>query len=432
MELNRRDFLKASSAVAGAIGLGASGLWKLQSALGAVGSSPPVIWLQGQNCTGCSVSLLNSIYYTTIDNLLTNVIDLEYHSTVMAAAGDLAVSAATANLTKPHILIVEGAIPTAGGGKFCEIWPGMTILDAVRQFADQAAYIVAMGTCAAYGGMAAGNPNPTGAMGLSKVLPGKTVVNIPGCPAQPDWLVGTVAYILKNGKAPTLDANGRPTDFYGTLCHDRCPRLEAYREGEFATRLGDREECLDHIGCRGWKTYCDCPTRKWNGAAAGVPGINWCIGANNPCIGCTQPDFPDGASPFYMLDPGQYTSATAPSGGGGGGTGGGGGNTGATPTPTPNPTPTPGGGGNTGATPTPTPTPGPTPRPRPGGDHESDDDSRTGATTTPQPTPRPTPRPGGDGGGEIDDDVIRATPRPTRSPNRERERESVRSGGRDD
>jgi hydrogenase small subunit len=335
MDLNRRDFLKASSAVAGALGLTASGLIKLQDAWAAEGASPPIVWLQGQNCTGCSVSLLNTIYYATIDNLLTSVVDLQYHTTVMAAAGDLAVSAANDVAALPHILVVEGAIPTGSGGKYAEAWPGTTVLQAVQKFANNAAYIIAVGTCASFGGMPAGGTNPTGAKSVSAVLPGKTVINLPGCPAHPDWIVGTIAYILKNGKAPALDANGRPTTYYGTLVHDQCPRLEHYLQGQFATKLGDTSNCMDHLGCQGWRTKSDCPSRKWNSGAAGQPGVNWCLGAGAPCLGCVEPTFP-GPGPFYKLEASQQTSATSSTGGtsgSGSGTGTGtgtGGTTGAT------------------------------------------------------------------------------------------------------
>src|SRR5512133_2694014 len=128
MQITRRDMLKASAAIVTARGLLAHGAQGLQQAAAAT-AKPPVIWLQGQGCNGDSVSLLNSIYYMTVDELLLNTIDLKFHPTVMAAAGDLAVSAATAAQgAGGYVLVVEGAIPTASSGKFCTIWPGMTML----------------------------------------------------------------------------------------------------------------------------------------------------------------------------------------------------------------------------------------------------------------------------------------------------------------
>jgi NiFe hydrogenase small subunit HydA len=321
MELSRRDFLKASSAVTTAIGLSASGILKLEEALAAP-NAPSVVWLEGQACSGCSVSLLNTIYYSTIDNLLLNTIDLEYHATVMASAGDMAVGAAQATYNKGgYILVVEGSVPTGSSGAYGSVWKGMTIQQAVTQYAAKAAYIVAVGSCAAFGGVPGAKPNPTTAQSLRAILPGKTVVNLPGCPAHPDWVVGTIAYILKNGKAPTLDSNGRPTDFFGKRVHDTCLNLSLFNStyGRYMQHSGGRPctachgsnmldggtlgrtGCLFAAGCKGPSTYADCASRKWNGGAASTPGVNWCITAGSPCIGCTEPTFPDRMSPFYTL-----------------------------------------------------------------------------------------------------------------------------------
>ncbi len=300
MQLTRRDFLKASSAVAGAVGLAATGMMNLPQALAkeAANGGVPVIWLEGSGCSGCSVSLLNTVYYTTIDNLLVNTLDLDYHATVMAAAGDLAVANANATKAKGgYVLILEGAIPTGASGRYGHLWEGTTIAAGVKAFAANAGYIMAVGTCACYGGVSGGKPNPTGAKGLAAYLASvginKPVVNIPGCPAHPDWIVGTVAYILKNGKVPTLDANGRPVDYFSHTVHSQCPRrLRNYGAVGSAG-------CLRTAGCRGPATWADCPMRAWNAGMAKGAGVNWCVAANSPCHGCTEPSFPDGMSPFF-------------------------------------------------------------------------------------------------------------------------------------
>lgn len=301
MLITRREFLKYCAATAGALGLTASGLIKLEKAM-ALEGEPPVIWLQGQGCSGCSVSLLNSIYYTTIDDLLLNTIDLEYHSTLMAAAGDLAVSAAEAARTKGgYLLVVEGAIPTGDGGRFCSLWPGMTAVDALQSFGSNAHLILAVGTCAAYGGMSAGNPNPTTARGVSDIVGTSKVINLPGCPAHPDWIVGTIAYILTYNRAPRLDRQRRPLDYYRDDVHEDCHLRDEYRREIFAHELS-QEGCLYELGCKGKHTKADCAVRKWNSAGYREYGVNWCVGARNPCQGCTEPDFPDGKSPFYTLE----------------------------------------------------------------------------------------------------------------------------------
>ena len=285
MELSRRDFMRASSAIAAALAL--NGRAALSAAQGS-STAPAVIWLQAQSCSGCSVSLLNTIEYMTADTLLTGAIGLKYHSTLMAAAGPSSID--EANDTKDnggYVLVVEGSIPTAEFRDCCHLWPNMTAWDGVQMFASNAAYILAVGTCAAYGGVVAGSPNPTGAVSVGHCIGTDNVINIPGCPAHPDWIVGTIAYLL-NGELPELDPHGRPREFFNGLVHDECPNR------------GNGERCLKPIGCSGQKTRADCPIRQWNAGSPGQ-GTNWCVGAGTPCHGCTEPDFPDGKSPFFTL-----------------------------------------------------------------------------------------------------------------------------------
>jgi hydrogenase small subunit len=303
MAISRRDFLRYCVATAGVLGLKASGLAKLQRVLAAEDGAP-VVWLQAQSCSGCSVSLLNTIHYITIDDLLLNTIDLEYHSTVMVAAGDLAVAAAEAAYQKAgYVLVVEGAVPTAEEGKYCYVWEGMTAYEAVQIFSQKAAFVLAVGTCAAYGGIPGANGNLTAAKGVGAILGGgTTVINIPGCPAHPDWIVGTIAHLLAYGQAPKLDPDGRPRGFYQKTIHSECPnRQKFFEKSLFAAELSDYG-CLSKLGCNGRATSADCPVRQWNSPGEGADGVNWCIGARAPCQGCTEPDFPDGRSPFYTLE----------------------------------------------------------------------------------------------------------------------------------
>jgi hydrogenase small subunit len=340
MRVTRREFLKVAAGMAGALGLEIKGLIKLQEAIAGSGD-PAVIWLQGQSCTGCSVSFLNTISLASVDELLLNHISLEYHPDVMAAAGDFAISAAEVarpsttelqNLNagwlgtgqglkfdlsgdgivnlidyallarRGYILAVEGAIPTGSQGRFCHIPENLTMLDALGVFAKHAGYVVAVGTCAAYGGIPAGTPNPTAALGVSDALvqlgQTKTVVNIPGCPVHPDWLVGTLINVLTE-QSLNLDINNRPQQYFGQKIHDwgNCP----FRGQEEVKVLGE-SGCLKDLGCKGPKTFADCFSRRCNSPGPGQPGVNWCIGAGSPCIGCTELSFPDGDfSPFYTL-----------------------------------------------------------------------------------------------------------------------------------
>ncbi|MBE3096978.1 MAG: hydrogenase small subunit [Planctomycetes bacterium] len=331
MHLTRRDLLKASAALGGALALSAAGLPALRRILARepTAGGLPVVWLQAQTCSGCSVSLLNSITLGPADKLLSETIDLEFHPVLMAAAGGQAVAEAERARTRAgYVLVVEGAVPTAENGEYCYLWPGTTALAGVRTFAQAASMVVAVGTCASYGGVAAGKPNVTGAAGLRSLGGlGKPIVNVPGCPAHPDWLVGTIATILKTGSPPALDAEGRPAEYYGKTVHDACPNLDNCKK-VYGKRLAKKhnksqtcftchdnndarhikgarrlteEGCLLALGCKGILTGADCPTRKWNAGDPPAGGTNWCIGAGSPCLGCTQPAFPDGLSPFLTL-----------------------------------------------------------------------------------------------------------------------------------
>ena len=299
--LTRRDFLRATSVIGAAFGLNAAGLLDFGSEAEAKETAAggiPVLWLQGQACSGCSVSLLNSIFYTTIDDLAVNTLDINFHPNLSAAAGNLAVAQIERTYRQGgYVMVFEGAIPTGSGGAFCNLWPGMTYQKAVERYTERAAYILAVGTCASFGGIAAAAPNPTGAQGLAASYGGKTVIKISGCPVHPDWIVGTVAYILANGAAPALDSYGRPTMFYGRRLHgDWCPLYETNK----ATQPG-QGGCTRGIGCKGPVSNCDCNSRLWNASAVGGKGVNWCSGTGATCIGCSEPTFPDGMTPFYSI-----------------------------------------------------------------------------------------------------------------------------------
>jgi len=293
MNVSRRDFLKFCGISTAAVGLSTSELGLLEKAL-ASPTAPSVIWLQGSGCTGCSESFLNRISATgpkTAAEVLINSINLVYHPNLMALAGQDAVAQAEAAYQKGgYLLAVEGGIPTAFGGRACYAWTynenEVTFEQAVRTLAAKAAGILCIGTCAAWGGIPAAPPNPTGVMGV-KELTGKTTINIPGCPTHPDWIVWAVVQLLTN-KPIALDSFGRPTQFFSTTVHDLCPR----NGGTKATKIGVDNTCLMDLGCRGPMTMSNCPQQKWNNQ------VNWCVDANAPCIGCTEPGFP-GTNPFY-------------------------------------------------------------------------------------------------------------------------------------
>jgi hydrogenase small subunit len=279
MALTRREFLKAASALAAALAVRGRPVYATVQEGGA-----PVLWLQAQGCSGCSVSLLNTIHYMDAATLLAATIDLKYHPTVMAAAEDLAIEQALN--ASGYVLVVEGAIPTGSHAECCYLWPDLTALEGVQLFAQSAAAVLAVGTCAAFGGLVAGAPNPTRASSVGECIGHDNVINIPGCPAHPDWIVGTVAALL-GGEAPALDALRRPRLFFNDQVHQQCPNRN------------NQERCLKPLGCNGQKTRADCPVRQWNAGEPQGYGVNWCVAAGNPCHGCTEPGFPDEMSPFY-------------------------------------------------------------------------------------------------------------------------------------
>lgn len=298
MQITRRQFLTYCTSSAAALGLQASELGALRKAL-ANPNAPSVVWLIGSSCCGCSVSLLDRIASVAPESaydLLADNINLVFHPVVMAAAGDLAAQTAESQLASGgYVLVVEGGVPTAFGGHACIAWSNkgqeVTFQDALQNFAASAAAIVCVGTCASFGGVSASGSNPTGLKGVGTFL-GKPVINLPGCPPHPDWIIWAVVQLLL-GKPVALDPNRRPTAIYGHTIHSRCP----YREAEETETFGIPGRCLEELGCRGPSTRANCQSVKWNNK------VNWCIGAGAPCIGCTEPGFP-GTYGFYQEDGG--------------------------------------------------------------------------------------------------------------------------------
>jgi len=272
----------------------------------------PVIWLQTAACTGCLVSLLNSVSPTARNVLVDEIlpgkhINMRFNPTVMAGAGEpaiLTMEQTAEQKAEGYLLIIDGSVPTADGGIYGTVGEDggrpVPMMDRVASLATNALAVIAIGTCSSYGGIPAGAPNATGCVGVRDFLNAKgittPVVNVPGCPPHPDWFVGTVASILLFGPPgpEDLDEVGRPKAFFGALIHDNCPRRAYFDVGKFAEKPGD-PGCLLKIGCKGYVTYADCPTRQWNG------GTNWCIECGGGCIGCVEPEFPDVVAPLYEV-----------------------------------------------------------------------------------------------------------------------------------
>jgi hydrogenase small subunit len=322
--ITRRDFLKYCTACAASLGLTQSGLSQLEAALSSSGA-PTLIWLHGSGCQGDSISFLNlfsdnfalpGATLTTADVLITHV-NLAYHTVVMASAAQTAVTMANQAKRKGgYVLVLEGGVPTAFNGRACIIATDggqeLTYQQAITNLLGGAAAVVCVGTCSSYGGIPMSGPTPSEANPtqvvpcptlIQSLDPAKLVINIPGCPAHPEWIAWAVVQLIL-GNVPALDEFKRPQALYGNKTvdvhtmniHESCPRNVNHGGAGFATTFGQDGLCLQNMGCRGPSSFSNCPTRKWHAGENGP--VNWCVDCNGMCLGCVEPDFPGGS--FYV------------------------------------------------------------------------------------------------------------------------------------
>ena len=252
---------------------------------------PSVIWLSFQECTGCTESLTRSSS-PTLEGLIFDSISLDYHHTLQAASGEAAEAARHAAMQEnigKYLVLVDGSIPM-GNPAFSTI-AGISNYDMLMETVAGAAAVVAIGRCAAFGGIPGANPNPTGAVSVSDLVKDKAVVNVPGCPPIPMVITAVLAQFLTFGQLPDLDIHGRPVAFFGQTIHDRCYRRPFYEQGKFAETFDDEGArkgwCLFKLGCKGPITYNACATVKWNA------GTSFPIESGHPCLGCSEPGFWD-------------------------------------------------------------------------------------------------------------------------------------------
>ena len=289
---SRRDFMTWAAGVTAMLSLPGT-FTPLMAEAVKVADRLPIIWLHMAECTGCSESLLRSAN-PTIDSLIFDYISLEYHETLMAAAGWQAeqnLESAMERYKGRYILMVEGGIPTGNEGAFLTIGGhGKKGIDIAKDASADAAAIFAIGTCSSFGGVQAAAPNPTGAVSLSKVT-SKPVINVPGCPPSEKNIVGTLLHYLLYGTLPALDAYNRPKWAYRLRIHDLCERRGHFDAGEFVEQFGDAGAkdgyCLYKVGCKGPYTFNNCSKQKFN------QGTSWPVQTGFGCIGCSEPDFWD-------------------------------------------------------------------------------------------------------------------------------------------
>ncbi len=283
-----------------------------------------VLWMTtGLSCEGDSVAM-TSATNPSLEDLIQGIIpgmpNLVIHNQVIAfEVGDEFIQAwwdAEAGKLDPFVLIIEGSLgneQTSGDG----FWTGFGVNPATGQpittnewidrLAPKAAAVVAIGTCATYGGIPAMKNNPTGAMGVPdylgwnwKSLAGLPVVCIPGCPAQPDNMTEVLLYLalVLAGMAPVpeLDDQLRPKWLFGRTVHEGCNRAAFYEHGDFATEYGSDHRCMVKLGCKGPVVKCNVPIRGWQSGIGGCPNVG------GICMGCTMPGFPDKYMPFMDED----------------------------------------------------------------------------------------------------------------------------------
>jgi hydrogenase small subunit len=294
--VSRRGFLKFCTATAALMALPPS---MAQAIAGALEKArrPSVIWLSFQECTGCTESLTRS-HSPSIESLIFDHISLDYHHTLQAAAGEAAERArqqAMKDNAGQYLVVVDGSIPLGHPG-YSTI-AGVSNLQILEETAKGAAAVVAVGTCAAFGGLPKAAPNPTGAVPVQAIVKDKPVINVSGCPPVPVVITGVLAHYITFNALPELDASHRPKAFFGQSIHDRCYRRPFYDKGLFARSFDDAGAkagwCLYRLGCKGPMTYNACATLRWNG------GTSWPVGSGHPCLGCAESDFWD-AGGFYQ------------------------------------------------------------------------------------------------------------------------------------
>ncbi len=291
--LERRDFLKWASATTAMLMLPAS-FTPLVAEAAVMMNRVPVVWIELQDCAGNSEALLRSDG-PKIDEIILDIISLEFHETLMAASGHQAekqLEDAIETFKGKYLLFVEGSVPKGLDGAYGTLGAkAETFIDHLKRLSENAAAVIAVGSCATFGGIPAAAPNPTDAVGVMDVVKGKPIINIPACPANPSNMVGVLLHYVLTGQVPELDSLLRPKFAFGYRIHDNCERRAHFDAGEYVEEWGDEGAknnfCLYKVGCKGPMTFNNCSIVRYN------EGVNWPVGVGRGCIGCSEPDFWD-------------------------------------------------------------------------------------------------------------------------------------------
>ena len=327
--ISRRSFLKFCGTLAVAAGLSSAAAPRVANALeteleNAKGGLFPVLWIEGASCTGCTESFAQ-IETPDVGKVVLELIALNYSDVLCAGAGHALERAKEETIQNGNYVVVyEGGITQGFGSNTLRV-AMETGEEILVHAAENAAAVIALGSCAVNGGWMAAYPNPAEATGVSAILKkhgiATPVVNMPGCPANPEWLMSVLVQVLMLGGAgalvegnipavvSTLGLNdeAKPQGIYGQTIHDNCERRPHFENGEFVYEFGSKEEelgyCLYPLGCKGPQTKANCGVTMWNNRRS------WCIQAGSPCIGCCEANPNDPGdnwvevnTPFYKRD----------------------------------------------------------------------------------------------------------------------------------
>ena len=273
-----------------------------------------LLWLQSGGCGGCTMSLLCHDAGDVTGTLRAGGIELLWHPSLSEQTGAEALEQLEACAEGRHaldILCIEGALlrGPAGSGRFHMLaGTGRPMIDWARRLAARAGHVVAVGSCAAFGGMTSSGANPTDACGLQydgeqaggllgadwRAPDGLPVINVAGCPTHPGWVVETLLGLAAGAfTAAELDALGRPRFYADKLVHHGCSRNEFYEFKASAAELSQLGCLMENLGCKGTQAHADCNTRLWNGAGS-------CPEGGFACIACTAPGFEEPGHPFHQ------------------------------------------------------------------------------------------------------------------------------------
>lgn len=300
--LSRRQFITSCAAALSVLGMEHKSVFDVAEAVEKIAANKvPVFWISAQTCGGCSASAMNSVD-PVFSSLILNSISLRIHPEFGGLGSSDIFSEIEKAYRSKYILIVDGSVPIGEDDRLCIIGhedeKPVLAGSIIKKLGQNASAVIAAGTCASFGGINR-NDNKT-VTGVRQGLGLENVINIPGCPPHPDWMVLTLLHLIMEGKPPALDSKNRPEVFFGRTIHDQCQRLSAFNNGDFADSSGkylDNGFCLYKLGCKGPMTLADCPSRLWN------EGTSWCVASGGICVGCTQPEFMRDLAPLHQKLP---------------------------------------------------------------------------------------------------------------------------------